>query len=110
MPSFSSEQSAAVEEVVVQTTPTEEPVMDEVDEKERFIAKILETEVDGPFNAKPLQDLCARTEWQEGLVMSCKATRGGGMANIRNVFVDCVRFVIEAGGKYLPMPCVGEES
>jgi hypothetical protein len=67
-------------------------------EKEQFIEKILGTEIDGPFNANPLAELCARTKWQEGLVMSCEATRGGGIGNIRNVFVDCVRFVIEAGG------------
>ncbi|EHK98640.1 hypothetical protein M7I_5524 [Glarea lozoyensis 74030] len=73
-------------------------------EKEDFIAKILGTEIDGPFDAKPLQDLCARTSWQEGLVMSCEATRGGGMGNIRNVFVDCVRFVIEAGATGFVMP------
>jgi hypothetical protein len=74
---------------------------EQMSEKEAFIEKILGTEIDGPFDAKPLQDLCARTVWQEGLVMSCEATRGGGMGNIRNVFVDCVRFVIEAGGTYL---------
>jgi hypothetical protein len=68
-------------------------------EKEQFIEKILGTEIDGPFNANPLAELCVKTQWQEGLVMSCEATRGGGMGNIRNVFIDCVRLVIEAGGK-----------
>jgi hypothetical protein len=90
-------------ENAVYATPNQNvtPTGGATSEKEQFIEKIMSTEIDGPFNSAPLEELCAKTVWQEGLVMSCEATRGGGMGNIRNVFIDCVRFVIEAGGTYL---------
>ena len=65
--------------------------------KEHFVQDILNSEIDGPFNNTSLTTLCSRQDWIEGLVIECVGF-GGGVGNIRNVFLNCFRYAIEAGG------------
>jgi len=65
--------------------------------KESFIADMLETEIDGPYDLEPLAALCRSKEYTPGLIIKCKATPGG-MGNVRNMMLNCYRFAIEAGG------------
>ena len=56
-----------------------------------------ESEIDGPFNNSTLVELCRTREWTPGLIFKCEAPEGG-IGNVRNVFLNCVRYAIEAGG------------
>ena len=56
-----------------------------------------ENEIDGPFNNSTLVELCRTREWTPGLIFKCEAPEGG-IGNVRNVFLNCVRYAIEAGG------------
>jgi hypothetical protein len=70
----------------------------ELDSKEAFLNGVVESEIDGPFDAGTLRALCLSKEWMPGLIFKCEAPKGG-VAVVRNVFLNCVRFAIEAGGK-----------
>jgi len=70
--------------------------------KAAFIDPILTSEIDGPFDNSTLAQLCASRKWSPGLIFMCEAPQGG-VANVRNVFLNCVRYAIEAGGSYLPL-------
>lgn len=69
----------------------------DLDDKGVFIRAFLDIEIDGPWDSKPIQKLCARTKWEEGLTFVCEAPQGG-VGNVRNVFLNCVRYAIQAGG------------
>jgi hypothetical protein len=71
--------------------------------KNIFIQNTLMTEVDGPFDNQTIVDLCAKTQWTPGLIFSCEAPEGG-VGNVRNVFLNCVRYAIEAGGSRSSSP------
>lgn len=43
-----------------------------------------------------LQALCNTRRWQQGLNWECVAK--GGLGNIRNEMLNCIRFALEAGG------------
>lgn len=68
--------------------------------KAAFVEKVLETEIDGAIDNSALVELCKRKVWTPGLIFNCEAPKGG-VANVRNVFLNCVRYAIEAGGKSL---------
>jgi hypothetical protein len=63
-----------------------------------FIKEASEWEIDGPFNNTALHDLCASKSWQQGLHFKC-APAFGGVGNVRNIVLTCVRYAIEAGGQ-----------
>jgi hypothetical protein len=65
--------------------------------KRLFVEDILATEIDGPFDGSPLADLCNTKKWIPGLIFKCEAPQGG-LTNVRNIFLNCVRYAIEAGG------------
>jgi hypothetical protein len=69
----------------------------ENDAKSAFIKGVVEAEIDGPFDSGTLRSLCDGEKWTEGLIFKCEAPKGG-LAVVRNVFLNCVRFAIEAGG------------
>jgi hypothetical protein len=73
------------------------PVVTKEQLKQEFIQDVLDHEIDGPMNLGPLTELCSNTKWQPGLIAKCQALPGG-IGNIRNMFLNCVRFAIEAGG------------
>ena len=69
--------------------------------KVAFVEKVLETEIGGAIDNSALVELCKSKEWIPGLIFNCESPKGG-VANVRNVFLNCVRYAIEAGGKF---PC-----
>jgi hypothetical protein len=67
-------------------------------QKQAFIQTATETAIDGPFDNSAIKSLCASKNWTEGLIATC-GTPQGGVSNVRNVFLNCVRYAIEAGCK-----------
>jgi hypothetical protein len=50
-----------------------------------------------PFRPEAIQSVCSQTKWTPGLVFTCDNS-GGGIGNLRNSILNCVRYAIEAGG------------
>ncbi|KAK1978761.1 hypothetical protein LZ30DRAFT_598422 [Colletotrichum cereale] len=71
-------------------------------QRELFIKDFLEREIDGQFNGTAIATLCASKKWTPGLLMSCDEV-AGGVGEVRNAHLHCIRFAIEAGaGLVLP--------
>ena len=70
--------------------------------KEEFIQRELDNEFDGPYDLGPLTNLCATRSYQPGLVVKCYEIIGG-MGNIRNEILNCIRFALEGGGEFPPL-------
>ncbi|KAK0108626.1 hypothetical protein ONS95_003419 [Cadophora gregata] len=70
-----------------------------------FVESLLadENEIDGPFNNGTLVELCRTRHWTPGLIFKCEAPEGG-IGNVRNVFLNCVRYAIEAGATGFIVP------
>jgi hypothetical protein len=66
--------------------------------KGAFIETASTTEIDGPFDNTTLVELCKSRTWTPGLIFKCESP-AGGIANVRNIILNCVRYAIEAGGK-----------
>lgn len=74
--------------------------------KALFVESVLDSEIDGPFDNKTLIALCESTTWTPGLIFRCEAPQGG-VANVRNIVLNCVRYTILAGGICLsPSPSI----
>ncbi|KAH9207081.1 hypothetical protein DL95DRAFT_314324, partial [Leptodontidium sp. 2 PMI_412] len=73
--------------------------------KALFVQSLLadENEIDGPFNNSTLIELCKTRDWTPGLIFKCEAPEGG-IGNVRNVFLNCVRYAIEAGATGFIVP------
>ncbi|KFY30576.1 hypothetical protein V494_08106, partial [Pseudogymnoascus sp. VKM F-4513 (FW-928)] len=71
-----------------------------LDDKASFIQAFLDHEIDGPFDPAPIQKVCANKKWNDNLTIVCGAPQGG-IGNVRNVFLTCVRYAIEAGGAFV---------
>ena len=68
--------------------------------KSHFKNVAVETLIDEPIDFTPLRELCDRTVWQDGVVLECPRVPGG-MVNVKNTVLTCIRYAIEAGGKHL---------
>ncbi|PMD14004.1 hypothetical protein NA56DRAFT_755186 [Hyaloscypha hepaticicola] len=59
------------------------------------------------FNGKyigwPLERVCNETEYQPGLVFHCD-NNSGGIGNIRNFILTCIRYAIDAGATGIMLP------
>lgn len=66
-------------------------------EEALFVAETLK---EVPVNAHPIQLVCAEKEWTPGLVFTCN-NPVGGLGNLRNSILTCVRFAIEAGASFV---------
>ncbi|CZT01337.1 uncharacterized protein RCO7_02033 [Rhynchosporium graminicola] len=64
---------------------------------------------DGPYIGWPLARTCNETKWQPGLVFICD-NNSGGIGNIRNFILTCIRYGIEAGAAGLVMPRIQRRS
>lgn len=65
---------------------------------------------DAPFVSWPLARLCSETtRWTSGLVFLCD-NNSGGIGNIRNFVLTCLRYAIEAGATGLTMPTIQTRS
>ncbi|KAK3494109.1 uncharacterized protein B0T23DRAFT_439375 [Neurospora hispaniola] len=58
---------------------------------------------DAPFVGWPLERVCSETSWTPGLVFVCD-NNSGGIGNIRNYMLTCLRYAIDAGATGLVMP------
>jgi hypothetical protein len=67
---------------------------------ETFVRIAADTDIDGPFDYKALAALCKNTTWREGLVFRLRDSTGGGIGNVKNAFLNSLRFSIEAGGEW----------
>ncbi|CAG8961334.1 hypothetical protein HYFRA_00013795 [Hymenoscyphus fraxineus] len=65
------------------------------------------------FNAEfvgwPLERLCKETVWVEGLVFVCD-NNSGGIGNIRNFILTCIRYAIDSGATGMIMPQIQRRS
>lgn len=50
-----------------------------------------------PIESEAIKSICADTEWKENIVFTCNDSVGG-IGNIRNSILNCVRYAISAGG------------
>ncbi|KAI3392315.1 hypothetical protein diail_5898, partial [Diaporthe ilicicola] len=61
---------------------------------------------DAPFVGWPLERACNEvTEWVEGVVWLCD-NNWGGVGNVRNFILTCLRYAIEAGVSGIVMPAI----
>ncbi|KAM3066261.1 hypothetical protein ACMFMG_003228 [Clarireedia jacksonii] len=68
-----------------------------------FVEKALRTDIDGPYDNSTLIRFCDKTQWREGLIFQCQSPHGG-VANIRNMILNCFRYALEAGATTIVMP------
>jgi len=71
--------------------------------KSIFVEQVLQTEIEGPFNNSAIVSLCNSKKWIPGLIFKCEAPQGG-IGNVRNALLNCIRYAIEAGGLCSPTP------
>ena len=65
---------------------------------------------DAPFVAWPLARVCSENKrWTPGLVFICD-NNSGGIGNIRNFILTCLRYAIEAGATGLALPTIQSRS
>ncbi|KAK3681035.1 hypothetical protein B0T22DRAFT_388398 [Podospora appendiculata] len=64
---------------------------------------------DAPFVSWPLARVCKETTWTPGIVFVCD-NNSGGIGNIRNYILTCVRYAIEAGAAGLVLPTIRTRS
>jgi len=85
------------EDVVKILAPTQ------YDEKQRFIETAMQTTMYDSFDNQPIKELCGKKHGTEGLIFKCDSPRGG-VGNVQNFFMNCVRFAIEASTTDSPSP------
>ena len=64
---------------------------------------------DGEYVGWPLERLCNETEWVPGLTFVCD-NNSGGIGNIRNFILTCIRYAIDAGASELILPRIQRRS
>lgn len=65
---------------------------------------------DAPFIGWPLRRACSEVpEWVEGVVWMCD-NNWGGVGNVRNLILTCIRYAIEAGVTGLVLPSIGKRN
>ena len=73
------------------------------DPKQLWVQTSMNTFIDGPPNLDPIRALCNRTQWRDDLIINCP-NLWGGVGNVRNKVLTCLRYAIEAGGMVKDMP------
>jgi hypothetical protein len=82
----------------IETEQDEYAIAQDENETEPLSAEMFyESAIDSDFDPVAFQELCANKKWNEDLIIQCAAPQGG-IGNVRNVFLTCVRYTIEAGG------------
>ncbi|KAL1896760.1 hypothetical protein Sste5346_004393 [Sporothrix stenoceras] len=64
---------------------------------------------DAPFISWPLARICQETIWRPGLVFACN-NNSGGIGNIRNFVLTCLRYAITVGATGLVLPQIETRS
>jgi hypothetical protein len=75
------------------------------DERQVFLSDVLEHEVDGDFDGHGIEDLCSKRHWTPELVLSCEPVHGG-IGQVKNGILNCIRFAMEMGGEFSPARCL----
>jgi len=65
-----------------------------------FLEKVLADDVGGKYDGQGLREMCDKQTWQKGLYFTCDDLTGG-IGNVRNTFLNCFRFALEAGGMHM---------
>jgi hypothetical protein len=65
--------------------------------------------VRAPFISWPLARVCSEAHWTPGIVFLCD-NNSGGIGNIRNAILTCLRYAIEAGATGLVLPTIRTRS
>ncbi|RDW79987.1 hypothetical protein BP6252_04625 [Coleophoma cylindrospora] len=65
-----------------------------------FVKNFFETEIDGPINLEPIKLVCDSKSWNTSIIVQCELPHGG-VASVRNTFLNCVRYAIEIGGAFM---------
>ncbi|KAL3425133.1 hypothetical protein PVAG01_04414 [Phlyctema vagabunda] len=73
------------------------PVFD-TDDKETFISYI--TDANETIKYEAIQSVCDKKIWREDVVFNCDMI-AGGIGNVRNHVLNCIRYVMEAGGSLI---------
>ena len=61
-----------------------------------FLGLAMEVEFPAPIDYYPIQEICARTSFQPGLLFSCEGQHGG-VGMVRNQILRCIRYAISGG-------------
>ena len=64
---------------------------------------------DGEYIGWPLERVCNETTWTPGLTFVCD-NNSGGIGNIRNFILTCVRYAIDAGASQIILPRIQRRS
>ncbi|KAL2131985.1 hypothetical protein VTI74DRAFT_4386 [Chaetomium olivicolor] len=68
------------------------------------------SKADSPFISWPLERACKEsTTWTPGVVFVCD-NNSGGIGNIRNYILTCIRYAVEAGATGLVLPTITTRS
>ncbi|KAF9871343.1 hypothetical protein CkaCkLH20_11264 [Colletotrichum karsti] len=62
-----------------------------------FVRQAMNVEFPEPIDYRPIQSVCAATQFRPGLVFSC-AGQHGGIGMVRDQILKCVRYAIHGGG------------
>jgi hypothetical protein len=73
------------------------------------IFNIYDLDFNGKYIGWPLERVCNETEYQPGLVFLCD-NNSGGVGNIRNFILTCIRYAIDAGATGILMPKIQRRS
>lgn len=69
--------------------------------KDTYMEAVLRDPVEGLIDPDPIRKKCSKTKFQDGLIWHCD-TIVGGIGNVANMWLNCVRYAIEAGGAFGP--------
>ena len=61
-----------------------------------FLQQAMDVEFPAPIDYRPIQQICARTQFRSGLLFSCEGQHGG-IGMVRNQILRCIRYAIHAG-------------
>ena len=66
--------------------------------KEEYLDAFLRSPIEGLLDPLPIRKMCDATKFQPGLVWHCELVNGG-IGNVGNMWLNCLRYAVEAGGK-----------
>ncbi|KAH8896789.1 hypothetical protein GQ53DRAFT_778746 [Thozetella sp. PMI_491] len=62
-----------------------------------FLKEAMNVEFPAPIDYAPIREVCARTQFREGLLFTCEEQHGG-IGMLRNQILKCIRYAIQGGG------------
>ncbi|POS85822.1 hypothetical protein EPUL_004984 [Erysiphe pulchra] len=77
--------------------------------KRKPLLNIHDYDFNGPYVGWPLGRVCNETKQTPGLVFLCD-NNSGGIGNIRNFILTCIRYAIQAGASGLVLPKIQQRS